>query len=265
MHRRDTAAGGARRGRLNGPPGADLRRASRPSDAVFEDEAADSRSSGGCAARGAGRIRVLLVDDHAVVRAGFRRLLHDTADIQVVAEAADGRQSCQCYLETRPDVVVMDLSLPEMSGLEAIRRILARDPLARVLVFSMHEEAVFAERALEAGAVGYITKSSAPEVLVEGVGQVARGKVYLGPDVAQRIAVKRVTGKGGGALDRLTPREFEIFRLLAEGRGVAEIAERLCLGYKTVANYSTQIKGKLGASSTAELARLAIRHRVIQA
>lgn len=207
-------------------------------------------------------INVLLIDDHAVVRAGYRRLLEDTPDIRVVAEAEDGQTGYQDYTVFSPDVVVMDLSLPGMTGLEAIRRIRARDPKACILVFSMHEEAVFAERALEAGALGYITKSSAPDVLIEAVRAVVAGRIYLGPDIARRIATRKASG-AGDPLALLSPREFEIFRLLAEGRTVNDIAEHLCLSYKTVANYSTQVKSKLNAASMAELVHLAIRHGVI--
>lgn len=207
-------------------------------------------------------IKVLLVDDHAVVRAGYRRLLDDTSHIKVIAEAETGRQGYERYIECMPDVVVMDLSLPDISGIEAMRRITAYDSEARILVFSMHEEPAFAERAAEAGARGYITKSSAPEVLVEAVQRVARGEVYLGSDMARRFAARRSTD-ADELLRTLSLREFEILRLLAAGRTVNEIAESLCLGHKTIANYSTQIKSKLGVATNAELVWFAIRHRLI--
>ncbi|MCI0400683.1 MAG: response regulator transcription factor [Gammaproteobacteria bacterium] len=212
----------------------------------------------------AGLIKVLLVDDHAVVRAGYRMLLENSADIEIVAEADSGEFAYKRFVEVHPDVVIMDLSLPGIGGIEAIRRIIARDPNARILVFSMHEDTVFVEQALQAGARGYITKSSAPEVLVEAVNQIASGNIHLDAGIAQRIAFQRVRGKGT-PFTELSTREFEIACLLAEGLTTSEIADRLSLSYKTVANYGTQIKSKLGVSSAAELARLAIRYGVVRA
>jgi DNA-binding NarL/FixJ family response regulator len=206
----------------------------------------------------------MLVDDHAVVRAGYRRLLEQDSDIQVVAEAENGEQGYQAYLQCHPDVVIMDLSMPGIGGFEAIRRIITEDENARLLVFSMHEDAVFAERALQAGAKGYITKSSAPKVLVEAVEQVAAGNLFLGPDIAQKLALQKLKGVEPPLRD-LSPKELEIFRLLAEGYTTQEISEMMYLSYKTVANYSTQIKSKLKLSSAAEMVRLAIRHGLIKA
>lgn len=209
-------------------------------------------------------ITVLLVDDHAVVRAGYRRLLEQHPGVRVVAEAGSGEQAYQCFVRERPDVVVMDLKLPGMGGLEAIRRILRRDPGARILVFSMYEEALFAERAMQAGAVGYITKSSAPEVLIEAVERVSSGRIFLGPDIREELALAE-RKREANPLGKLSPREFEVFRLLAEGRGTADIARLLGVSYKTVANYSTGLRNKLQVSTTAELVHLAIQHGVVTA
>ena len=210
------------------------------------------------------RVRVLLVDDHAVVRAGYRLLLQNAPEIEVVGEADSGELACRLFAELAPDVVVMDLTLPGIGGLEAMRRIVQRDPKAKVLVFSMHEDTLFVEQALAAGARGYVTKSSAPHVLVGAVKQIAAGGQPLAGDIAQRLTFAR--GRGGDSpLKDLSTREFEIFCLLAEGLGSAEIAKRLSLSHKTVANYGTQLKSKLGVSTVAELTRLAIRHGVIAA
>ncbi len=209
-------------------------------------------------------IRVLLVDDHAVVRMGYRTLLQHAEDIEVVAEASSGEAACSKYAEVQPDVVIMDLSLPGMSGLEAIRRITGRDPEARILVFSMHEDAIFAEQSLQAGARGYLPKSSAPEVMIKAVHRIARGGIYLDADLAQHLAYQKIRDRDT-PFSELSSREFEIFRLLAEGLNTSQIAKRVSLGYKTVANYSTQIKRKLGVETHAELARLAIRHGVMRA
>jgi two-component system, NarL family, invasion response regulator UvrY len=210
------------------------------------------------------RIRALLVDDHPVVRAGYKLLLQHAGEIEVIAEADSGELACRHYVDCRPDVVIMDLSLRSMSGLEAIRRIVSRDAAAKVLVFSMHEDTMFAERALAAGARGYITKSSAPHVLVEAVKQVAAGGVFIDQDIAQRLAFQKVGGRSA-ALKDLSTREFEIFCLLAGGATTGDIGRRLSLSSKTVANYATQIKAKLGVGTVAELTRLAIRHGVVDA
>lgn len=210
------------------------------------------------------KIRVLLVDDHAVVRAGYRTLLKNSGDIEVIAEADSGEQALKTFIELGPDVVVMDLSMPGIGGLEAMRRIIARDARARILVFSMHEDTVFVEQALQAGAMGYITKSSAPEILVEAIKDLASGKSHIDSNIVQRLAYQKARGKDS-PFSSLSTREFEIFCLLAEGLNTSEIAKRLSLSYKTVANYSTQIKSKLDVASVAEIARLAIRHNIIDA
>jgi two-component system invasion response regulator UvrY len=209
-------------------------------------------------------LKILLIDDHAVVRAGYRRLLESSPLNIRVFEAGSGEQGYLRYTEQAFDLVVMDLTLPGISGLETIRRIMQRDGMARVLVFSIHDETVFIERALDMGARGYISKSSAAEVLVEAVERVVEGEVYLGPGIAERLVASRHADKCS-TLNALSPREFDIFRLLAEGHTVTEIAELLSLSAKTVANYHTQIRAKLNVASGAELARLAIRYGIVPA
>jgi len=213
--------------------------------------------------KGEGKIRVLLVDDHAVVRAGYRLLLQNSADVEIAAETDSGEGACRLYADLYPDVVVMDLSLPGMGGLEAIRRITSRDSKARILVFSMHDDMIFIDQAVNAGAKGYITKNSAPKVLIDAIKQVAAGRTYLDADVAQHLAYRKLRGEDS-PLSGLSTREFEIFCYLAEGLNTTEIAERLSLSYKTVANYSTQIKNKLNVNSVADLTRLAIRHGLVE-
>ena len=209
-------------------------------------------------------MRILLVDDHAVVRAGFKTLLENQGDLSVIAEAESGEAACRQFIEHAPDVVIMDLSMPGVGGIEAIRRIVSRQSDARVLVFSMHEDTLFVEQALQAGARGYIGKSSAPVVLVEAVRQIANGNIYIDPDIAQRLAFQKTKGSDS-PFQALSTREFEIVCLLAEGLSVNAIANRLALSYKTVANYATQIKSKLEADTSAELPRLAIRHGLVRA
>jgi len=208
------------------------------------------------------RIRVLLVDDHAVVRAGYRVLLRDVPEIDVIGEADSGEAAYQLYVDKVPDVVVMDLSLPGMGGLEAIRRITARDADARILVFSMHDDVAFVDQALRAGARGYITKRSAPEVLADAIKEVSNGGMYIEPELERALTLQP---QENDRLARLSPREFSIFCMLADGLSSAEIAQRLCLSGKTVANYGTLIKKKLGARNQAELVHLALGRGVANA
>ena len=200
-------------------------------------------------------IKVLLVDDHAIVREGYRRLLEEEPSIRVVGDATDARQACERALALAPDVVVMDIALPGTSGIEATRRMLKELPQLRVLMFSMYDEAIYASRALEAGALGYMSKASAPEVLVQAVYAVSRGERYVSPDVATNMA-RSAAQPGISGIEALTPREFEVLRLLAQGETVRSISERLGLSEKTVANQQSVIREKLGARNSAQLARL---------
>lgn len=208
-------------------------------------------------------IKVLLVDDHAVVRAGYRHLLQSAPDIQVIAEAASGEEAYRQYGEIQPDVTVMDISMPGMGGLEALRRIRTRHTNARVLIFTMHDDAVFPSRALEAGARGYLSKSSAPEALVEAVRAIAAGRRYLGQDVAQKITLEMVAGSVD-PLKTLTTREFEVFTFLAQGVSLVALGERLHIDYKTVVNIQSRIRQKLGIENSAQLVMVAIRAGVIK-
>jgi two-component system invasion response regulator UvrY len=208
-------------------------------------------------------IRVLLVDDHEVVRAGYHRLLESTDDIKVVAEAKSGEEAYQVFRECQPDVIIMDLSMPGIGGLEAIRKIKSFDKQAKILVFSVHESDIFLERALEEGVLGYITKRSAAKVMVEAVRQVALGKTFIGQEMQHFLVKDRKEGNHT-VFAELSPREFEIFLLLAEGKKVNDIAETLNLSPKTVGHHYTSIKDKLNLSNAAELTRLAIREGVLQ-
>lgn len=207
-------------------------------------------------------IRVLLTDDHEVVRAGYTRLLESTSDIEVIAEASSGEEACTNYFECRPDVLIMDLNMPGMGGLEACRRIRARDPKANILVFSVHENEVMLERALDAGIKGYISKRSASRVMIQAVRKVAAGDVYVGEEMMSHLVGQRKSVDGGQLKD-LTPREFEVFRLLADSKSVNEIAGILNISPKTAGHHMTHIKEKLGISNIAELTHLAIRLGII--
>jgi len=203
-------------------------------------------------------VTVLLVDDHAVVREGYRRLLERGGNIDVIGEADTADAALERFRELAPQVVVMDISLPGVSGVEAMRRMLAEKPATRVLMFSMYEDAIFANRALQAGACGYVTKASAPNVLVEAVLTVARGKPYLSAEIAQALAQRNAIAAAAPA-DALSAREFEVLRLVVQGLSISDIAKTLGLMPKTVSNHQSAIKQKLGAESAVQLVRIASR------
>jgi DNA-binding NarL/FixJ family response regulator len=204
----------------------------------------------------------LLVDDHPVVRSGYHRLLEQDGAIAVVAEAGDVETAYRLFGEFAPDVCVTDLSLPGIGGIELLRKILSRDRDARVLVFSMHDSAVVVRRALEAGARGFVSKSAAPEVLVNAVQEVHAGRRYLSSDLSHGL-LERTANDEANRLASLTQREFEIFRLIAAGLAAGECAAALNLSAKTIANNQTVIKEKLGVTTSAALVHLALRNGII--
>ncbi len=208
-------------------------------------------------------INVMLVDDHAVVRMGFKLLLESAADIKVVAEAESGEQAVRCYNEQHPDVVVMDITMPGIGGLEAIERIVAHDAQARILVLSAHEDSVHPKRVLNAGALGYLTKRSAAEELIKAIRTVASRKMYLEAGIAQQMAIQQLSGDKN-PVDVLSAREFEVFIALAKGKTTNEIAETLNLSPRTVGTHLYNIKQKLGASTSADLALTAMRCGLIE-
>lgn len=207
-------------------------------------------------------IRILLVDDHAVVREGYRRLLERRADLHIEAEAASAEEALQRLRDIEPDLIILDLSLPNMGGIELTRRILQRQPDARILAFSMHRDPLFATQAIRAGALGYVTKSSGTEVLIQAVYKVARREKVLSPDIAPEMALSLLQGESN-PVEELSPREFEILRLLLDGVGVEEIGNILNISPKTVQNGHYQIKAKLGVKTDIELARLAMKLKLI--
>lgn len=209
-------------------------------------------------------IRVLLVDDHAVVRTGFRLLLHAHPEMTVVGEADSGESACQRYEELSPDVVVMDLAMQGIGGLEALRRIRAHHPQARVLALSAHDDPEHARRALREGARGFLSKRSAPEALLEAITTVAAGQRYLDVSLARRLALQELDGAEKSGVASLSEREFEVFLRLAAGNTVQRIAEDLKLSASTVGTYLYNVKQKLGVSNQAELTLIAIRHGLIE-
>jgi DNA-binding NarL/FixJ family response regulator len=199
-------------------------------------------------------MKTLLVDDHAIVRDGLTRLLAGF-DLGPVLHAASGREALALARAEAPELIVLDLNLPDLGGLDLLSRLRRDHPAARILVLSMHAEPLYAARALQGGADGYVSKVAAPDEIAAAVRAVARGERYVEARLAQAIAL------GGGArqgFEDLSARDLEMLRLLAEGRGLAEIAQSLGVAYKTAANSGTRLKEKLGASGTADLVRMAV-------
>jgi two-component system, NarL family, invasion response regulator UvrY len=207
-------------------------------------------------------LKVMLVDDHSVVRMGFKLLLQACDDIEVVAEADSGEAACQMVEAQAPDVVVMDIAMAGMGGIEAIKRMLAKNPRLRILALSAHEDTSHPKRALQAGALGYLSKRSAPEVLIDAIRTIAKGQRYLDAQIAQRIAVQDISGDKG-PMEKLSGREFEVFVQLARGQSVAQISEALKLSSSTVGTHLYNVKQKLGLANQAEMTLLAMRHGLI--
>ena len=205
------------------------------------------------------KITIVLVDDHAVVRAGVRRLLEQELMFEVIGEADSGETGYQRFGELNPDVMIMDLSMPGMGGLEAIRRILMRYEKAKILVLSMHEDLSFANQALKLGAKGYLIKNTLGDDLVKSIHVVSQGEIFLSNEIAKKIAVSSIEGEVDPIHD-LSAREFEIFRLLAEGLDIDGIGKTLNVSSKTISNYQTTIKQKLNINTPIELIQIGRAH-----
>jgi two-component system invasion response regulator UvrY len=210
-------------------------------------------------------IRVLLADDHGIVRAGLRRLIEESGDIRVIAEASDGQEAIRLIHSSLPDVAVVDISMPGMDGLEVIDQIHNRHPKLPVLVLTMHEEEQYVIRALNVGAAGYVTKRSAPEKLVEAIRKVHGGGRFLSDSAAETVAARLSRGRSGPSpLDNLSNREIQVLRCLALGRTNREIADAYGLSIKTVDTYRSRLLAKLNLRNNAELSRFAIQNRLIE-
>ena len=208
-------------------------------------------------------IRILIADDHGVVAEGLKHLVEAEADMQVIALVGDGREAVQQARDAQPDVVLMDLSMPELNGADATRAILARDPKCRVIVLSMYAQREYVRRALKAGAAGYVVKRSAAKEVVEAIRAVHAGQRYLSPRVADVVLEDYSDDKADDPLARLSAREREVLQLLAEGRTGAEIAQRLSLSQKTVETYRARLVEKLGIRDLAGLVRFAIQRGLV--
>ena len=204
------------------------------------------------------KINILLVDDHSVVRMGFKMLIENESDMAVICEAESGELGITAFKEHKPSIVIMDITMPGMGGLDAIERIIAFDKKAKILVLSAHEDSVHPKRALSAGALGYLTKRSAAEELIKAIRSVNSGTKYLEPAIAQQMAITQISGENN-PVEILSDREFEVFMDLAKGKSTNEIADTLCLSPRTVGTHLYNIKQKLNANNSAEIALIAIR------
>ena len=208
-------------------------------------------------------IRLVLADDHTIVREGLKQVLAAAGDIEVVGEASDGHQTMERVRALGFDVLLMDMSMPGRGGIELIRQVHAEKPKLRILVLSMHEENQYAVRAIRAGASGYLTKESASGRLVEAIRKVAAGGAFISAEVAQQLALGAMPDAKGPPHTTLSDREFQIFKMIVEGLSVSDIAARLALSVKTVSTHKSNIQGKLNVSTPAELVRYAIAHRLV--
>jgi len=205
-----------------------------------------------------GKINILLVDDHSVVRMGFKMLIENESDMAVICEAESGELGITAFKEHKPSIVIMDITMPGMGGLDAIERIIAFDKKAKILVLSAHEDSVHPKRALSAGALGYLTKRSAAEELIKAIRSVNSGTKYLEPAIAQQMAITQISGENN-PVEILSDREFEVFMDLAKGKSTNDIADTMCLSPRTVGTHLYNIKQKLNANNSAEIALIAIR------
>jgi len=208
-------------------------------------------------------IRVLLVDDHELVRTGIRRLLDDFQDIEVIAEADSGELAINLVREHRPKVVLMDVNMPGIGGLEATRKLIQIDPDIKVIVVTIHLDEPFPTRLLKAGASGYLTKGCAVSEIVDAIRQVSNGKRFIGTDVAQQLAMTMLPGSDKSPFDALSQRELQVMLMVTQGQKIQEIADKLCLSPKTVSTYRYRLFEKLDVKSDVELTHLAMRHGMI--
>lgn len=209
-------------------------------------------------------IRVLIVDDHELVRTGIKRILEDTRDIRVIAEASTGEEALQQVREHRPDVVLMDVNMPGIGGLEATRKIIHSHPGLRVIVVTIHVDEPYPTRLLEAGASGYLTKGCAVDEIVDAIQMVHRGERYIGADIARQLALSMLPGGERSPFDKLSQREMQVMLMVTQGHSIQDISDRLCLSPKTVSTYRYRLYEKLGVDNDVELTHLAMRHGMIE-
>lgn len=209
-------------------------------------------------------IKVMLVDDHDLVRTGIKRLLEDHPDIKIVGEATSGEQALELVTENDPDVVLMDINMPGIGGLEATRKLLQRKSKLKIIVVTMHEDELFAQRLLKAGAMGYLTKGAKVDEILQALQAVMANQRYLCPSIAQQIALSQMAEEESSPFDSLSERELQVLLMMMDGQSISVISEKLCLSPKTVSTYRTRLYAKLGVQNDIELARLALQFGVVE-
>jgi len=206
--------------------------------------------------------KVMIADDHAMLRQGLRTML-EQVNHQVLADALSGEEACLLVEKNHPDLLILDLDMPGIGGLETLKRILHRKPQMRVLIFSMHDDCIYATRAIQAGARGYVTKTEPPEVVLEAVQKILKGGRYINNELAQSLSMYHLESQEN-PIQKLSPREFEVFRRIAQGEALAAIAKGMHIGYKTVANIQTSVRQKLGVETTGQVVHIAVRFGIIK-
>ncbi len=208
-------------------------------------------------------IKVLLTDDHALVRTGIKRLLEDSGQVEIIAEAESGEECIEKARELRPDVILMDVNMPGIGGLEASRRILLHDPEQKIIILTVHAEQNYPKRLLEIGARGYLTKECLPDEMLSAIRKVHEGGSYIEPKIAQKLALSMLPGHDSNLMDRLSQREFQVLLMVAEGLTNAEISRKLCLSPKTISTYRSRLMEKLEANNEFELVRIAVEYGLV--
>ena len=209
-------------------------------------------------------IDVLLTDDHALVRTGIRRLLEDSGEVRIAGEADCGEEGVRLAQQLKPDVILMDVSMPGIGGVEACRRILQRDPAQKIIVLTVHNEKTFPKRMLEIGARGYLTKECGVDEMLQAIKQVNAGNAYIAPSIAQQLALSLLPGNQNNPIDRLSRREFQVMLMISHGLTNAEISEKLCLSPKTVSTYRLRLLEKLGAQNEVDLVKIAVEQGMVE-
>ncbi|HKK14678.1 MAG TPA: UvrY/SirA/GacA family response regulator transcription factor [Gammaproteobacteria bacterium] len=209
-------------------------------------------------------IQVLLVDDHELVRTGIKRILNDTRGIKVIGEAGTGEEAINAVREQKPDVVLMDVNMPGIGGLEATRKIMQLYPDLRVIVVTVHVDEPYPTRLLEAGAAGYLTKGCAVDEIVTAIRTVHQGERYIGADIARQLALSMLPGGKRSPFDKLSQREMQVMLMVTQGHSLQEISDKLCLSPKTVSTYRYRLYEKLGVDNDVELTHLAMRHGMVE-
>ena len=209
-------------------------------------------------------ITILLTDDHALVRTGIRRLLEDSGQVRIVGEASCGEESLKLSQEQNPDVILMDVNMPGIGGVEACRRILQRNPSQKIIVLTIHSEQTFPKRMLEIGAKGYLTKDCGVDEMLEAIKQVNNGGAYIAPSIAQQLALSLLPGNEHNPIDRLSRREFQVMLMISHGLTNAAISDKLCLSPKTISTYRLRLLEKLGAQNEVDLLKIAVEQGMVE-